>query len=579
MTSRRWWHEYPQRLEREYQALRDGGIEYEPDEESFARGIARITIHPVVDGVRHDIEVTFPDLYPYFRFEARAYGLTLAHHQNPVSKQLCLIGRATDQWSVDDTVASLVGAQLAKLLRSTVAPPSERAALEEHQGEPISEYFPYQPQSCVLIDGSWEIDPAIQGGELTIGFADLIRGKPQPVLRAAVLDVRDGFGNVLFELEHAVAQLYSRQHKVRWTRLEAAKAYPKPQDYFANLKPAKSRREDTVHVTDGTITVRAAIFEEEIGYNQLGQGWLFAVQIKGTPKGRRPQQIGYYLARAFRYGRADVMVRSPELRSLAAKRIAQVGVGCTGAPSALEFARAGVGELSLLDGDDVDAATTGRWPIGVGASGHSKVHVVKSFIETNYPYTKVTAEPIFLGLARHEDASSEDESEIIARMVDGASLIYDASAEFGIQFLLSRVAAEKGIPYVGVAGRQGGWGGYVVRITPGVTRGCWSCLQCSWGDRIPSPPQQPVEFVQPAGCGNPTFLASGFDMASIAMHGVRVAVGELCRSAPTGYPPTEWDVLVIATRDTDGRPIAPRADGYLLMPHPDCQNCAESSAA
>lgn len=579
MTNCPWWGGYPQRLERECQALREAGIEYEPDEESFARGIARIMIHPIVDGVRHDIEVTFPDLYPYFRFEARAYGMTLVHHQHPVSKQLCLIGRATDQWSVNDTAAGLIREQLGKLLRTTAAPPSERAALEEHQGEPISEYFPYQPHSSVLIDDSWVIDTAIRGGELTIGFADLIDGKPQPVLRAAVLDVRDGFGNVLFALEHAVAQLYYRQHKVRWTRLDAATAYAKPQDYFDDLKPTKSKREDTVHVTEGTITVRAAIFEEETGYNQIGQGWLFAVQFKATPKGRRPQQVGYCLARAFRYGRADLMERSPELRSLATKRIAQIGLGCTGAPSALEFARAGVGGLDLLDGDHVDAANTGRWPFGIGAAGHPKVTVLKTFIEANYPYTKVTGIPGFLGLARHGDAISEDDNDIVGRMVDGASLIYDASAEFGVQFYLSRIAAANGIPYVGVAGRQGGWGGYVVRIAPGVTKGCWSCLQSSWDDLIPSPPQQPADFVQPAGCGNPTFLASGFDMTAIAMHGVRVAVGELCRSAVNGYPPTEWDVLVIATRDADGHPIAPRADGYLLAPHPDCPNCAQSSAA
>jgi molybdopterin/thiamine biosynthesis adenylyltransferase len=578
MTNRPWWEDYPQRLEREYQALRDAGIPFEVDEPSFARGIARITIHPTVGGVRYDIEVTFPDLYPYFRFEARAYGLALPHHQNPVSKQLCLIGRATDQWNVQDTVADLVGAQLGKLLRSVVAAPDERAVLEEHQGEPISEYFPYMPHSSVLVDGSWVIDPAIRGGTLTIGFSDLIGGRPQQVIRAAVLKIQDSFGNVLYEQQQAVAGLYARPHKVVWTRLDTIEVRAEPKDYFDSLATAVRRREDHIGVFDGTVRVRAAIFPEEAGYNRTGQGWLFAVQFLGWPKPKgRP--MAHYLARVHRYGRADATERAPEVRPLASKRIAQVGVGCIGGPSALEFARAGVGTIGLLDGDHVDAATTVRWPFGLAAAGHSKIQVVKEFIDAHYPYTTVTGEPVFLGLARHDGEMPVNEQEIVARLINGASLIYDASAEFGIQFYLSQVAAELGIPYIGVAGRQGGWGGYVVRITPGLTKGCWSCLQLSWDSRIPSPPRQPADMVQPAGCGSPTFLAAGFDMTSIAMHGVRVAVGELCRSVATGYPASDWDVLVIAMRDANGRPIPPKAEGYILEPHPDCATCAQSQAA
>lgn len=577
MNERPWWEEYPQRLEREYQALRDAGIPFEVDEDSFARGIGRITIHPTVYGVRHDIEVTFPDLYPYFRFDARAYGLALAHHQNPVSKQLCLIGRGTDQWNVQDTVADLICAQLAKLLRSVVAAPEERAALEEHQGEPVSEYFPYAAHSSVLVDGSWVIDPAIRSGTLTIGFSDLLAGKPQQVLRAAILRVQDSFGNVLYTLEQAVADLYKRPHSVAWTRLDTLEVRAKPQDYFNSLASA-GRGKDVIGVVDGTIQVRAAIFPEEAGYNRTGQGWLFAIQFLGWPKPKGRPMV-HYLARVHRYGRADMTERAPELRPLASKRIAQVGVGCTGAPSALEFARAGVGGLGLLDGDHVDAATTVRWPFGLAAAGHSKVQVVKGFIDAHYPHTKVSGEPTFLGMARHDGEMPVNEREVVARLVNGASLIYDASAEFGIQFYLSQIAAELGIPYVGVAGRQGGWGGYVVRITPGVTKGCWSCLQLSWDSRIPSPPTQPTEFVQPAGCGSPTFLAAGFDMASIAMNGVRVAVGELCRSVANGYPASEWDVLVIAMRDASGRPIPPTARGFVLERHPDCATCAQSKAA
>ena len=71
-----------------------------------------------------------------------------------------------------------------------------------------------------------------------------------------------------------------------------------------------------------------------------------------------------YFARAFRAGPGEASVRTPELRSLGAKTIAQFGVGCLGAASALEFVRAGIGELRILDRDHVDPGTIGRWPLG-----------------------------------------------------------------------------------------------------------------------------------------------------------------------------------------------------------------------
>ncbi len=40
----------------------------------------------------------------------------------------------------------------------------------------------------------------------------------------------------------------------------------------------------------------------------------------------------------------------------------------------------------------------------------------------------------------------------------------------------------------------------------------------------------------PRGCADPTFTGAGFDVATIALQGVRLVVGTLAGSIPGGYP-------------------------------------------
>ena len=71
-------------------------------------------------------------------------------------------------------------------------------------------------------------------------------------------------------------------------------------------------------------------------------------------------EFRYGFVKAGRASRRDLTLRMPELTPLADKVVAVFGLGCIGGPSALEFARAGVGELRVLDHDAVDPGTIGR---------------------------------------------------------------------------------------------------------------------------------------------------------------------------------------------------------------------------
>lgn len=281
-----------------------------------------------------------------------------------------------------------------------------------------------------------------------------------------------------------------------------------------------------------------------------------------------------YFTRAAWVAPGGVSARAPELRPLRDRVVALFGVGCLGAPSALEFARAGVGELRILDDDHVDPATVGRWPLGFGVAGLLKVQVIADFIGKNYPSTRVVPLKHRIGVVPSPEGEVHSDHGAIRRMTGGASVIYDATAEIGVQHYLSVVAADLHIPYVAVVGTHGGWGGEVLSIAPGRTGGCWMCYRLAIEDgSIPVAPSDPQGKIQPRGCGDVTFTAAGFDMTEVAVLAVRTAVAGLCRGVSGGYPEAPWDVLTLTLRDEAGRLIVPEIRGYSLPRHERCPRC------
>ncbi len=282
------------------------------------------------------------------------------------------------------------------------------------------------------------------------------------------------------------------------------------------------------------------------------------------------------MARAFYASPKDLVNRIPELQPLQNKTIAVFGLGCLGAPSVLEFARAGVGKLRLMDHDIVDPATSVRWPIGFAAAGHKKVDVLRSFIQQNYPYTDCNGFAFKLGATRDVGENRPSDHELIAEMTDGADLVYDSTAEMGVQNFLTDYAWIRKIPYIGLSGTLGGWGGKVFCLRPWDGNGCWYCYRFACEDgSITEPPSAPNEqgTIQPTGCADPTFTGAGFDMLHVAIMGVRMAVSTLCRDTSNAYPAADWDVVHIRLRNEDGSLIPPSFDKYKIKPHPKCLRC------
>jgi molybdopterin/thiamine biosynthesis adenylyltransferase len=568
MRSSPWFERWPALLERQLSALGDAGIPFRIDEELRVRGSLVLEVTPTVKDEVLRFIVAFPSTFPYARFEMHAPGLDLPHHQHPFSKNLCFIGRGTVKWRESDTVADYIRDRLPLVLKAGGSDdPAEVGTLEERQAEPFSDYYGpfYEKDAMILIEGLPPIGPDVSDGRLTIGVSEDAGG----VLRGLVLEIRDRAGNVIAEASPALSARFPRTLRARWVRRQAPIREANPEAFHAALvhDHLQLLRPEWQLVHGWKIDVVGVVFPEEVGWRKAGDGWVFLVrgeELKdpGRRKGRK------YLARTAQAGRGHLGARVPELAQLGGKIVAVIGLGGLGAPSALELARAGLGELRVLDGDIVDPGTAVRWPFGLAAAGLQKSDVIKSFIRENYPHVRVRAWHRRLGLAGPAQPS---DLELLENVLDGASLVYDATAEVGIQHLLADLARERGIPYICVSSTAGAWGGLLIRVRPKETAGCWVCSQWALNDRIiPPPPADPNGGVQPAGCADPTFTGAGFDLGQVALAGVRLAVGTLSGGADAAYPDSDWDVAVISFREHDGQIISPHWATFPLAQHPSC---------
>ncbi|MEX1112941.1 MAG: hypothetical protein WED32_00615, partial [Patescibacteria group bacterium] len=141
---------------------------------------------------------------------------------------------------------------------------------------------------------------------------------------------------------------------------------------------------------------------------------------------------------------------------------------------------------------------------------------------------------------------------------------------------LAELARDHDIPYVLVAATEGGWGGYVARFRPGADEPCWTCLMHYFTNDPnllpPADPDPATRNTWPAGCIDPTFTGTGFDIATIALAGVRLASSTLCESTPGGYPPAEWHYARYSFR-TATEALSGTAESFVLAQHPACNRC------
>lgn len=114
-------------------------------------------------------------------------------------------------------------------------------------------------------------------------------------------------------------------------------------------------------------------------------------QVPASPA-ETPEQL-----RSVRFAGIDRLYGSGAVARLAASRVCVVGTGGVGSWAVEALARSGVGQLTLIDGDDVCLSNTNRQlPALMGAYGRAKVEVLAERARAINPELRVQAQERFL---------------------------------------------------------------------------------------------------------------------------------------------------------------------------------------
>lgn len=602
--SKPWFEKYEDILKADLKSLDDLSIKYEIDLEQKSKGVLLLRLIVLKENALNielnedlHLEAEFPDSYPVFRPEVFATNLQLPRHQNPVVKNLCLLPRPSQYWDVSKTIGEYLKDQLPKAIaKGNIIDQDEIAQDENEQAEPVSEFY---AQFCNFVvaadvpDDETEIPTSkdqqvidsgtflFKASEPTANFEFGAPNDERNIMRLMIQEWRDRNGKVIKTTNLSLPSMGNALKVGAWFRLDAIgaldeKAYAKILD--ATKKVIK--KPDPIKFKDGTITYVAGItFPEEVTKGKLSWGWLFVLfgvhnQKLKTRQGIKliPKNFKLTVA-ATRIGRKDYMARIPKLQTLAEENISVVGLGSLGAPSAIEFAKNGLQVLKVLDFDKVEPTSSVRWSLGFKYMGLYKAVAIRHFISEHFPHTLVQPIIYRLGIARSMNHSSKSEEEILDELFSNTSLVFDASAEEGVNHLLSRAAKENDVPYISIEARRGAWGGLLFRQSLLIGKACWMCMKYHLNDgEIPLPPQDETGGIQPRGCGDPTFTGASFDLQNISLAGVRLAVSTLC-NANGGYGDVDWNLAILEMVDVTGNPIVPRWRTYSLAVHADCPYC------
>jgi hypothetical protein len=555
-----WWTEIPGRLDVELESLRDVCSEvtiYRQDQRTGQLGLKFVL---ALGGEHYQLRAEFPPTYPFTRPVVYAEDNQFNWHQNPYGKNLCLLGRTAENWVLTQTLAGHLSEQMPKLIASNwTADPDTAADLEELQAEPFTAFLNYQRNSSMLLLQRVPRTDRDKGGfaATCVPFDGVFRG--------AVVGLADDLGRQILGLpnEATTAMEFTKQIKGNWFRMGSRPRTGKAAVFLEEIAadhPELRKRTWTRH-RDHRFEIVGALVPEEEAWRTPGEAMVFiCLQEQKTPSGKKFTVAEFI--RTYRSDQATLSARVPETSGLETRRILLAGAGSIGSHCALEFARNGVGRINLVDGDVVEAGNSVRWALGLASAGLPKVTALQRHIAANHPFTQAAAWPVDVG----SEAYTLDVEEQILEKVD---MIFDATAERGISYLLSERARRVGVPYIHISGTQGNWGGVVLALRAESSAPCWVCVARHWTDgTLPRPSSGPESPVQPGGCASPTFTGAYMDSSEVALMGVRLATSLLA----SGYPPYDWDYGVVNLRNPDGGHIAPAWSTRILTRHPDCGN-------
>jgi len=528
--------------------------------------------------------VSFPSSYPWFPPTVRELSGCLDWTSPHVGddSRLCLVH--ADRWRTDSTAADLLAAQLPLLLE--LDDPERRVALDTthlHESEvPVSDMTwsvrGIELGSAILVDSSWRFASEINEGICHIEFGQ------DPLARQTV-----GLGKVTTVWGGATSlrlpnlRLENRQRSscfARWVRLQERPDVTDPAALFEkyasspvtvrsgglDVAPSTSVAQElkSLQRLQGRLEVLGLVLSGPPEQDDPGVlHWLFVVRSRAD----RRRGWNYRLIRAGYAGECDLLARSPGSAVLRQAHVTMVGVGAVGSMVTTSLAKAGLGLLTLVDRDLLEAGNITRHQASFAYVGQAKSVALAATLADSAPLCRVVAVTLDVGESHHPL-----DHELSTALAAASDLVVDGAADPAVSRYLGALTLAADTPLLHVSATAGAWGGVVALLTGRDDDACWACLEHHRADgAVPVPAADPAGLtpLRPVGCAEATFAGAGTDLDTVANHASRLAVALLSGGADRSFGSV---VYTAALKQDQDEPLIPATwDTTRLERHPQCR--------
>ncbi|MDE2106873.1 MAG: ThiF family adenylyltransferase, partial [Patescibacteria group bacterium] len=340
-----------------------------------------------VDGSDVPIQVVYPPAFPYLRPEVISRTSTLDRHQNPYSRNLCVIPNEQDSWNQQMTGAFMVE-QAVALLEANRRGSADVAAREVDAPEPMSTWYPYNDGCSFIV---LQQPPKTEPGQFGTFFAK--QRTSSPYVQVALTGMRIAKVSGEWSLDNGYAALsYGQEIVGTWLRCSARPPFlgtPGSESNYDNfLQWAKSQDKNFSYrlaelrsKNNGTAAFGLVYMDEGPARGQYHENWLVGVESTSFR----------VLLRPMLWTPEDQMRRIPALQGLREKKVLLIGLGALGSPMATALARASVGHLGLVDFDFVDAGPLVRQDYDLRDLGLPKVAAAEWRVRHANPHISPTS--------------------------------------------------------------------------------------------------------------------------------------------------------------------------------------------
>jgi len=554
-----WFVETPQVLEEEYSSLRKHGFEFQVNEHEMKQGRLILELEYPLEGEMFSMRCVYPSAYPLFMPMVICEYFPPGRHLNPTDKTLCLLNQPESHWSPRDTLASLLTAQVPILFKEH-SDSAYRHESDIKEGYQISGQMLYQEGSVIFVD-NFEIPEGINKGQAQISAPD---GYQIDMPFRGVLSELSWDKSSQLKNSTPIVRMFNSKLKTRWVKLDATPASTNKDDLLAlaiEVDPSlKIPSYKNIKKSNDKFDIVCIAFPEETRDRGLGINWVFILR---TYKYLVKRQT--YLLRSDFYTKSNLGARIPRTHGIDEKSVLLIGAGALGSNVAWQLARTGIGNITIVDYDILQAGNLVRWLPATGLISTHKCQAIKYFIEMNYLNVKCQIENIRIGSV---DRSGENSEERLKHLISEADLVIDCSAETMVNCFISTLCLGKQTDFLWSTATAGGWGGIVGKVEYENKQGSWLDFSHMYSSsKIAAPAAElEAENVQPVGCFSPTFTGTGFDLDNVSNMASRLAVSLLLKNVDGAYPKFSWDVAVLDLWDMQTHePIAAKWSTYNII--------------